>query len=262
MNKDQNLRAADFSERALAIALDGAIFAALWAATVKATDPAASLAANPKAAVAGLVWTGVFLAYSAWFSSEGRVSAGKAALGLRVAGPDDQPLDLTRALVRSLGYLFSQFFIAGFLWSLFDGQGRALHDLPIGSRVVTDRPFGAGRKLALRSVAGLLLVAFAGHWGWRNIWQPRYQRILTVSYARAGLQEYVDLQESYKRSHGRYADNVFSLATVSVDPQGFLRDGVALFDRGRVAITADQKHYVMVARANDVDKTLVAISGP
>ncbi|MBI3565438.1 MAG: hypothetical protein HY079_09610, partial [Elusimicrobia bacterium] len=46
------------------------------------------------------------------------------------------------------------------------------------------------------------------------------------------------------------------------DPQGFLRDGVALFDRGRVAITADQKHFTMVARANDMDKTLVAVSGP
>ena len=259
---EKNIRTADFSERALAFALDGAAFAAVWAAVVKATDPSASLAANPKGAVAGLALSGVFLLYQAWFSCDGRASLGKAALGLRVTGADDQPLDLARSLVRSLGYLISQFFLAGFLWSLFDGEGRALHDLPVGSRVVTDRPFGAARKLAFRAAAGFLLVVFAGHWGWENIWQPRYQRIMTVSYARAGLQEYVQLQESYKAAHGRYADNVFSLATVSVDPQGFLRDGVALFDRGRVAITADQKHFTMVARANDVDKTLVAVSGP
>lgn len=262
MNEKKDLRSADFSERALAFALDGAAFAVLWAAVVKATDPSASLSANPKGAVAGLALAGVFLLYQAWFSCDGRVSLGKAALGLRVIGQDGEPLDLARSLVRTFGYLFSQFFLAGFLWALFDGEGRAAHDLPIGSRVVSGRPFGGGRKLAFRFAAGLMLTAFAGHWGWENIWQPRYQRILTVSYARAGLQEYVQLQESYKTAHGRYADNVFSLATMSVDPQGFLRDGVALFDRGRVAIQADQKHFVMVARANDVDKTLVAVSGP
>jgi uncharacterized RDD family membrane protein YckC len=262
MSDRDDLRNADFSERALAFALDGALFAAAWAATVKATAPELPIWANPKGGVAGLLWAAVFLAYQAWFSSDGRVSVGKRALGLRVADDGGEPLDLVRAIVRSLGYFFSQFFIAGFLWALFDRQGRALHDLPIGSRVVSDRPLGSGRRLAFRFAAGLMLVTFAAHWSWENIYRSRYERIMTVGYARAGLQEYVMLQKEYKRAHGRYADNSFALATVSIDPEGFLRDGVALYDRGRVAITADRNHFVMVARANDMEKTLVAVSGP
>jgi len=262
MENQDRLRAADFSERALAFAVDALPFVAVWAVTVKATDPDLALGANPKGAAAGFLWAGVFLLYQSFFSSDGRVSLGKRLLGLRVAGADGEPLDLTRALLRAAGYLFSQFFLAGFLWALFDARGRALHDLPVGSRVVSDGPLGSGRRLALRFAAGLLLVAFASHWGWENIWRPRYERILTVAYARAGLQEYVQLEESYKQRHGRYADSVFALATVSVDPEGFLRDGVALYDRGRVAITADRDHYALAARANDVDRTLVAVSGP
>lgn len=258
----QQLRDADFSERALAFAVDGALFAAAWAVTVKAIDPDLALGANPKGSLAGFLWAAAFLLYQAFFSSEGRVSAGKSLLGLRVTGADGEPLDLARALARTAGYLVSQFFAAGFLWALFDPHGRALHDIPVGSRVVSSLPLTSRRRLGARFAAGLLLVAFAGHWGWENIWRPRYERILTVAYARAGLQEYVQLQESYKQRHGRYAESVFALASVSVDPEGFLRDGVSLYDRGRVAIKADRDHYAMVARANDLDKTLVAVSGP
>jgi hypothetical protein len=85
---------------------------------------------------------------------------------------------------------------------------------------------------------------------------------MTVAYARDGLREYVVLQKTYKREHGRYAENLFALATVSMDPRGFLQDAAALYDRGAVAITADRDHFSVAARANDVDKTLVAISGP
>lgn len=262
MSDREELRDADFSERALAFALDAALFAAAWAVTLKVAYPGVPLDANPKGGVAGLLWASMFLVYQAWFSSDGRVSVGKAALGLRVADAGGEPLDLVRGIIRSIGYFFSQFFIAGFLWAIFDRQGRALHDLPIGSRVVSDRPLAAGRRLAFRFAAGLMLVTFAAHWSWENIYRSRYDRIMTVSYARAGLQEYVMLQKEYKRSHGRYADSAFALATVSVDPQGFLRDGVALYDQGRVAITADRTHFVIVARANDLEKTLVAVSGP
>lgn len=255
-------RPAEFSERVLAFAADGALFAAAWALTLKAVAPGEPLFLHPKGAAAFLVWGALFLGYQAWFSSEGRVSLGKGLLGLRVVGPDGEPLGLIAAAGRSLGYLVSQIFTAGFLWALLDPNGRALHDLPFGSLVVADGELAGGRRVVLRLAAGGLLTAFAGVWGWQNIWAPRYERIMTVAYARSGLNEFSTLQESYKRVHGRYADNMFALAQVSVDPTGFLRDTAALYDRGRVAITVDRGHYVIAARANDVDKTLVAISGP
>jgi hypothetical protein len=55
---------------------------------------------------------------------------------------------------------------------------------------------------------------------------------------------------------------MFALATMSIDPRAFLRDAVALYDQGAVSIVADRDHFAIAARANDVDKTLVAVSGP
>jgi uncharacterized RDD family membrane protein YckC len=262
MKHQSTPRHADFSERALAFAADGALFALAWALTLRALDPREPLTAHPKGAAAALLWGGLFLAYQAFFSSEGRVSLGKSLFGLRVVDGDGEPLDVARGFGRSAGYLVSQIFTAGFLWALIDPNSRALHDLPFGSRVVADRPLSPGRRVAVRLAAGTLIAAFAGVWGWQNIWAPRYERLMTVAYARHGLDEYAVLQNTYKTEHGRYAENQFALAAVSVDPRGFLQDAAALFDQGRVAITADRDHFSVAARANDADKTLVAISGP
>jgi uncharacterized RDD family membrane protein YckC len=262
MNELSTPRRADFSERALAFVADGALFAAGWALTLKAAGPQEPLFYHPKGAAALLIWGGLFLGYQAWFSSEGRVSLGKRLLGLRVIGADGEPLGLLAAAGRSFGYLVSQIFTAGFLWALVDPSGRALHDLPFGSLVVADADLSSGRRAGLRLAAGGLLTVFAAAWGWQNIWSPRYERIMTVASARSGLDEYAVLQDTYMRLHGRYADNMFALAQVSVDPTGFLRDSAALYDRGAVAIRVDRDHYAIAARANDVDKTLVAISGP
>ena len=262
MNKNTTLRPAAFSERALAFAADAGLFLGAWALTLKILDSSSPLMAHPKGGAAAFLWGGLFLAYQSYFSSEGRVTLGKRLLGLRVVGADGEALELLQGVGRSLGYLVSQIFTAGFLWSLIDPNGRALHDLPFGSLVVSDRPLGAGRAVAVRFAAGTLIAAVAGFWGWQNVWGARYDRIMTVAYARDGLNEYSILQKTYKREHGHYAENMFALATVSIDPRGFLRNQAELYDRGRVAISVDRDHYSVAARANDVDKTLVAISGP
>jgi uncharacterized RDD family membrane protein YckC len=262
MKEQSTPRHAEFSERVLAFAADAVPFVIAWVLTLKAVGPHEPLTAHPKGAAAALLWGGLFLAYQTYFSSEGRVSFGKRLLGLRVVGGDGEPLSLVSGLGRTAGYLISQFFAAGFLWSLLDPNGRALHDLPFGSLVIANRPLSSGRRLGARLAAGSMIAVFAGVWGWQNIWAPRYERIMTVAYARHGLKEYAVLQKTYKMEHGRYAENQFALATVSIDPQGFLQDAAALYDRGRVAIRADGDHFWIAARANDSDKTLVAISGP
>ncbi len=263
MNNDTTLRPAGFSERALALAVDAGLFVGAWALTLTALDPNPPLIGHPKSGAATLLWGGLFLAYQSYFSSEGRVTLGKRLFGLRIVGGDGEALDLVQGAIRSIGYFVSQIFAVGFLWALVDPNGRALHDLPYRSLVVSDRPaLGGGRGLALRFAAGSLIVGIAGFWGWQNVWAPRYDRIMTVAYARAGLKEYAVLQKTYRREHGQYAENMFALATVSIDPREFLRNTAALYDQGRVAMTVDRDHYSVVARANDVDKTLVAISGP
>lgn len=259
---DPQSRPAVFSERALAFAVDYALFAALWAALVKAADPSLPVLHSGKGALVGLILAALFLVYQAFFSCEGRVSLGKRLLGLRVVGGDGEPLSLGAALFRTACYGPSSFFYLGFFWSLVDPRGRTWHDLAAGSVVVTTVPLTDRRRLAFRGAAGLLLVAFAGVWGWRNLYEERYLRIMTVAHAKAGLQEVRALQELYKLKHGRYAGGLIALSSASVDPQGFLRDASALYRLSSFRFKADAKSYAVVARAKDPRGTLVAVSGP
>ncbi len=261
-NDNTTLRPAVFSERTLAFAVDAGLFLGAWALTLKVLDSSAPLTAHPKGAASALLWGGLFLAYQAYFSSGGRVTLGKSVFGLRVIGRDGEALHLAQGLGRAFGYLVSQIFAAGFLWALVDPNGRALHDLTVGSLVVSNRPLSVGGAWAARLAAGTVIAACAGFFGWQNVWAQRYERIMTVASARDGLNEYATLQQTYKREHGRYAQSMFALAAVSVNPRGLLRGAAALYDQGRVAITADRDRFSIAARANDVDKTLVAISGP
>ena len=254
-------RTADFSERALAFAADYALFALLWAAAVKATAPELPVFHNPQGSTLTLLAAALFLVYQAFFSCEGRVSLGKALLGLRVARHDGEPLSLGEALFRAAGYIPSSILSLGFFWSLLDPKGRAWHDLAAGSLVLA--PERAPARLRLyRAATGLLLVAFAGAWGWQNLYEARYLRLMTVSYAQAGLEEVHLLQKRHKKRHGRYAGSLQALSSVSTDPQGFLRDASALYRLPSFRFRADRDAYAVVARARDTEGTLVAAVGP
>ena len=98
--------------------------------------------------------------------------------------------------------------------------------------------------------------------GARALYVARRDRALAVSAARRGLDEYVALEQTYKAANGRYADSVFSLAGVSVDPKGVLASAAVLYDQGRVYVTGDKDHFKLSARATDPGKTVVAVSGP
>ena len=258
----QHHRTADFSERALAFAADYAVFAVGWAITLKMIAPGVPLLHNERGSLVVLIWTALFVLYQAFLGCEGRATIGKHLLGLRVVGADEEPLDLSHGIIRALGYLPSSFMSLGFFWALLDERQRAWHDLAAGSRVVALKPFGATRRSSMRFATGVLVASFAVLWGWRNIWEPRYLKIMSVAYAKAGLEEVGELQRAYKLQNGRYADNLLSLAAVSVDPTGFLRDSAALYDLNTFRFKADEKSYIVVARAKDVDHTLVAVNGP
>lgn len=255
-------RRAEFAERGLAFAVDVALFAAIRQVILKAVDPDLPARLNEKGFLVTIALAALFLVYQAFFSCEGRVTAGKRLLGLRVTDGADEPLDLGRAVMRALGYIPSSFLSLGFFWSLVDSHGRAWHDLTAGSRVVSDRPVGRVRGPVLRAAAGLAIALFALGVGWNGIWEPRYLKLMTVARAKAGFNEVKILQTSYHQRNGRYAGSLFALAEVSIDPTGFLRDMAALYDLKAVRVQADQDRWAIAARARDVDSTLVAAHGP
>lgn len=255
-------RKAEFAERALAFAVDYALFAAAWVLILKILDPGLPVLLNEKGTVAVAFLAALFLVYQAFFSCDGRATAGKRLFGLRVADAEGEPLDFGRATMRALAYVPSSFLTLGFFWALVDPKSRAWHDLAAGSSVVTDRPAGGARGAGLRLAAGTLVIAFALGVGWNGIWEPRYLKLMSVSHAKAGLEEVKTLQASYHRRNGHYAGSLYALAEVSLDPRAFLRDMAALYDLKSFRFKADKTSYVVVTRARDVDATLVAISSP
>lgn len=255
-------RKAEFSERALAFAADFALFAAAWIVILKFLDPGLPVLLNEKGTVAVAFLAAIFVVYQAFFSCDGRITAGKSLFGLRVAGAEGEPLDFGRAVTRSLSYLPSSIFTLGFFWALFDSKGRAWHDLAAGSTVLSDRPAGGARAAVLRLAAGTLVIAFALAAGWNGIWEPRYLKLMTVAHAKAGLVEVKTLQASYHQRNGRYAGSLFALAEASLDPRAFLRDMAVLYDVNSFRFKADKAGYVVATRARDADSTLVAVSEP
>jgi uncharacterized RDD family membrane protein YckC len=255
-------RKAEFAERGLAFAADYALFAAAWALILKALDPGVPVLLNEKGTVVIAFLAALFIVYQAFFSCDGRVTAGKRLLGLRVADAEGEPLDFGRSVARALAQLPSSFLTLGFFWALVDPKGRAWHDLAAGSDVLTDRPAGGARGAFKRFAAGTLVIAFALAAGWNGIWEPRYLKLMTIAHAKASLVEVKTLQAAYHRQNGRYAGSLYALAESSLDPVGFLRDMSVLYDVKSFRFKADKTSYVVVTRARDVDATLVAVSGP
>lgn len=69
--------------------------------------------------------TGYFVLFH---GMEGK-TIGKWLLGLRVVGPDQEPITYSRALLRWIGTMISAIFGLGFLWILFSREKRGWHDL-------------------------------------------------------------------------------------------------------------------------------------
>lgn len=255
-------RKAEFAERALAFAVDYALFAAAWVVILKFLDPGVQVLLNEKGTGVIAILAALFIVYQAALSCDGRATLGKSLLGLRVADAEGEPLDFGRSIMRALGYVPSSFLTLGFFWALVDPNGRAWHDFAAGSTVLSDRSEGGARSVAVRLAAGTLVIAFALAAGWSGIWEPRYLKIMTVAHAKAGLEEVKTLQAAYHQRNGQYAGSLFALAEVSLAPRAFLRDMAALYDLKSFRFKADKTSYVVVTRARDVDATLVAISSP
>lgn len=259
-NDGTNLAFADFGARLTAFCVDAGLMAAGYVVTLKLLFPAHELFMHPKAQLWTVVWTGLFLLYQAFFSCEGRRTAGKALAGIRVVDADGEPLGVAKAAGRSAMYLVSSIFNVGFIWALFDSKSRAWHDMAVDSRVVNDAPPSAQRLMVLRVAACACLAVLSGAWYWNNVVSVRIVKAEHDSFSSAGLTEIKMLERIHFRRHGRYAETLADLAAVSAEPRAFLEDTKILFEDLR--ITATPTGYTIVGRATDPAKTRVAFTGP
>jgi uncharacterized RDD family membrane protein YckC len=127
--------------RAGAAVIDHVILGAVDAAVIYFTLRIAGVTAEdwrllPPAPLAAFLVL-VKCAYFAAFTAVGGQTIGKMARGIRVVADDERPLDLLRALQRTLAGLVSSLPLGlGYLPALVAGDRRALHDRIARTRVV------------------------------------------------------------------------------------------------------------------------------
>src|SRR5207302_7401642 len=86
-----------------------------------------------------VVVVSVWLCYYGIMQSNWGRTLGQRTLGLRVVGPDGGPPGFGRVLIREMAKSISSFaFFIGYLWVLWEPQGRAWHDLIAGTRIVRE----------------------------------------------------------------------------------------------------------------------------
>lgn len=254
---------APVSARVVAFTADVGLAAAGYFASLKLVFPHDSVWGHPRGPLFVTLWTGVFLLYQAFTSCEGRRSAGKALLGLRVVDARGEPLGAGRAGLRSAAYLVSSIADLGFAWTLVDRSRRGWHDLIAGSFVVEDAPSPPGRRWAVRAAAALCAAGFAGLWYWRWVVTPRYERIYRAAAAQTLLEEMKVLERLYFYANGRYTVSVDDLAVQSGDPAGFKSGVDALLDREYgVRFSTTGYSYRLEARARNDALTPVSADGP
>jgi uncharacterized RDD family membrane protein YckC len=129
------------TSRIVAALVDGALLFGLDAAVLYFTLRLCNLTASeilqlpliPLMAFFLLLNGGYFVA----FTAVGGQSIGKMALGIKVVGQGDAPVALSRAALRTLGYVASALPLgAGFLPGVFGADRLALHDRLAHTRVV------------------------------------------------------------------------------------------------------------------------------
>lgn len=88
------------------------------------------------------VWMGIYIVYSAVMeSSAWRATLGKRLLGVQVVDKSGGPMTYTQAAKRNGGKILSGLvFGLGFLWALWDREGRTWHDMLADARVVRVGP--------------------------------------------------------------------------------------------------------------------------
>ncbi|MBI5624974.1 MAG: RDD family protein [Elusimicrobia bacterium] len=254
------LELARFSERVVAFCLDAAPFALGFSLSFDLALPGRVTGGGYALYLA--LWTGLFLVYQAFFSSDGRVSLGKRLMGLKVVDLEVEPLGIGQALMRSVTYLVSSVLSLGFLWSLVSKSRQCWHDMVVGSVVVRVAHRGPRGLLLARAGAFACLMLLAAGYMWTNVWARRFYGIRAVVFAKMGLDEMAQLQRIHHLSTGRFAEDLFTLSKFSVQPRAFMEHMTLLYDLDygvRFKVTKDG--YTILARAKNPGRTMVRQSG-
>ena len=143
-NADAETVFAGFGSRLLALAIDLAIIAIILYITTAGAAASYRISHNAEVweSVSFYLFAYLFynlftIVYFVFFIAGKGQTPGKAAVGIKVVDLFGKETGFARALFRAFGYyLSSLFFMAGFLWYLFDRSRQTWHDKLAGTIVV------------------------------------------------------------------------------------------------------------------------------
>ena len=252
-----------FSERMSAFAVDVALFAAMFIASLKAVSPSETILMHSKGYVMAWMFVGFFILYHAYFSSEGRVSLGKYLLGLLVLDGDGEPLTILQALLRSAAYLLSATASLGFIWILFNSNRQGWHDIIAGTHVVRMRPRTAASKWFAMAGAWCFALIIALSYTWQLVLATPYYHLRTALSAQRGLEEIGRLEQIHYGLYDQYTTDLERLGGLSSNPLLFKESLNQLFDPAfGVRINATSSSYTIDAHAIDRSHIPVRLVGP
>ena len=257
------VRAARFSDRFIAYLIDTVPFAAGAVATTWVLlIPLAKLPTPRLLAAVGAAWITMAFGWQLLGNMAGG-TPGKRLMGLRVLARDGEEPGFGRALARSLVWLLGHPLAnVGFLLALLNRENRALHDYAAGTVVVEAYPKSAGEGAAV-FVAAALAAAGLFAFQLRTAWaRPTPSDVAALAKAREGLGVIGAAQEAYKAKNGTYAATTDELASVSGDPEKFLKAMSELFDGEGVVLEAGNRAWRIRARARDRARTPISAGGP
>ncbi|MBI4051054.1 MAG: RDD family protein [Elusimicrobia bacterium] len=251
---EPELSRARFSERFLAYVIDGMLFIFGYYLTLHRVP-------YPEFFWRGL-WLFLYILYQAVLNSGGRVSLGKALLGIRVADLEGGPLSFPRGFLRALGYFLSTlFFNLGYVWAFFHPKKRAWHDLLAGSQVLEGRSKSGVERVVILGTAWVVFGILGTLWVKENLLKLAPQDQQMVEQARQGLRAVAKLEEIHHQKYGVYTDDIARLAQMTGNVMEFKQELLKYVAPEGFEIQSDQNHFVISARARNSRRTRVTLSG-
>lgn len=256
------LQPARFSDRLVAYLIDTTIFVLAAVITLWVySGPFRGAPTSFALALIGICWFALAVVWQ-FFGNWHGATLGKKILGLEVVTPEGVPPNAWRALVRTVGWVFSTPLANfGFLWALVHPQSRTLHDLISGTYVVEKGPRRSNGAVAFfLSVVGVAVIGSVHLWS--VLLRPTEADLAAVARAREGLSIIARIEERYKSEHGTYTDSLPELAEASGDTEVFRTAMLEVFSPTPFFIEAGNKGWRVTAAAKDRRRTRVYTQSP
>jgi len=209
-----------------------------------------------------LFWLALYLLYQAWGNHRG-ATLGKRLRGIKVVDRKGNRPNWSVSVIRAFGYLLSTpVFNLGFVWSFFDKNGRAWHDILSGSLVVEAGSKSRQQRSGSLALSVAVLFGLAGY----NIYLYRSAVLASdraaIMRAQEGLAVLARFEELYKERTGTYTDSLSELAKTSEDVDVFHDLLLDIFEPDGFRFQANADSFTLRAKALDRHASEVSVSGP